>query len=190
MTAKTHVRIGVTTTIASFLLTEMNILDLPVPMDSKALGVAILGAAIGSVLMDNDTKGTLISNFMPISNKIITWLAKKNCVAFYHRHLLHSLLFLPLLAILGCVLLKDDPLWYSFFFGGTIGLVGHALADAFLSNTWILYPVCRKPFSVLKMTQAENPTMYKKVEKGTRFLFSLSFVALLFFYVYNGYYNL
>ena len=190
MTARTHIRIGTTATAATFLLTEMNITNFPVPMESKAFLVAILGSAIGSIIMDNDAKGTLISNFMPISNKIITWLAKKNFVAFYHRHLLHSLLCLPLLTILGCVFLKDSPLWSSFFFGCTIGLIGHALADAFLSNTWILYPICRKPFSVLKMTQADNPKKYKKVEKWTRAFFTLVFVGLIGFYVYSGYFNL
>lgn len=94
MTAKTHIRIGATATATAFVLADMNVIEFPFHNNLAAFALAIAGTCLGSIVMDNDKRGSLISNFMPISNRIITWLAKKGVKSCFHRHLFHSLLFL------------------------------------------------------------------------------------------------
>lgn len=187
MTAKTHIRIGVTATTAVFVMADMNLFEFPFHDNLAAFFYAIVGASFGSIVMDNDTRGSLISNFMPISNRIISWLAKKGVKSCFHRHLFHSLLFLPVLA--GCLLYMfwDIPIFAMFSGGCLLGLISHALSDAYLSNTWLLYPICKKPFSVLKLKQEDNPSKYKRIERNTRKLFSFCLIVLAGIYLYHNY---
>ncbi len=49
---------------------------LPIPSDTVSFLMALAGVITGSVLPDIDAKGTAIGMIMPLTNKIITVLAK------------------------------------------------------------------------------------------------------------------
>lgn len=186
MKAKTHVCIGTATTATLFCLAENNVFDVPFITHPITFGLSIIGAIIGSVLMDNDTEGTTIAGFLPISNKIITSLAKRGVKACYHRHLFHSLLCLPLIVLCLLFLFRGDNIYCSFLSGLFVGLVSHTLADALLSNTWILYPICKKPFSILGLTHGDNPRLYNKIEKFCNKLAGLVAIITIGGYIYTN----
>lgn len=165
MRGKTHIRIGMAVTAAAFNLAGAGFIPAPVVIHPLTFGAAMAGSLIGSLLMDNDARGTAISRFLPLSNRIITWLAGKGVKACYHRHLFHSLLFLPLLAGLLVYNSREGNMNCAFACGIFLGLVSHALADAVLSNTWLLYPLSKRPFSLFRLSLEENRKLYGKIEK-------------------------
>lgn len=165
MRGKTHIRIGMAVTAAVFNLAGADLMQAPIVIHPITFGAAMAGSLLGSLLMDNDTRGTTISRILPLSNRIIVWLASKGVKACYHRHLFHSLLFLPLFAGLLAYNSKDSNTGCAFACGLFLGLVAHAFADAVISNTWLFYPFCKKPFSLFRLSLEENRVLYEKIER-------------------------
>ena len=182
MKGRTHINIGNAITIGAFTWVAMNHIAVPFEMNLTSFVSLLVGSTIGSLLPDNDTKNTTISKFLPISNRIITWLASKNVKAFYHRHLLHSLFCLPVLALL--LAYYGQSFQYSELivpaaFGLFIGTAAHVLADSFLSNTWIFYPIIRKPVSLCRLSLEKNEKIYKGLEKTCNFIAICATVFLI-----------
>lgn len=165
MTGNTHIRIGLATTGMIYVLSAGKIFDFPIETEFLPVLSAIIGTTIGGLLPDIDNEGTTISKFAPFVTKIITKLAAQGVRGCYHRHLFHSLLFLPVIFALLGFRYWDDANFKMLFIGLFIGTVMHCLADAFISNTWLLYPIIKKPITALNLKQAENRKAYTKVEK-------------------------
>lgn len=170
MRGKTHVKIGMAAASALFGMAAAGTVALPVPLHPPTFIAMAGGSVIGSLLPDNDAKRTTISHFLPVSNKVITKLAEKNVRACYHRHLLHSLLFLPMLTAyaLYCSVQAHpgSHLLSSMLIGALVGMVMHILADTFVSRTWLLYPLIKKPFTVLNFSQAEHADKARATDKA------------------------
>lgn len=186
MRGKTHTRIGMAVTAGICNLAVTDYIKAPMDISPMTFVFAMAGAILGSLLMDNDAKGTTISHVLPISNRIITWLAGKGVKACYHRHLFHSLLFLPALAALLAYGRRESTLDFAFACGLFLGLTAHALADAFLSNTWLLYPLRKKPCSLLHLSATENKAVYEKTERFCYKMAGLCSTVLTgsYFYLY------
>lgn len=181
MTGNTHVRIGLATTGAIYVLAAGNLLDFPVETEFLPVLSATIGTIIGGLLPDIDNKGTTISKFVPFVTRIITKLAEQGVRGCYHRHLFHSLLFLPVISALLSLHYWNDANLKMLFMGLTFGIVMHCLADALISNTWLLYPIIKKPITLLNLKQSENRKVYTKVEKFCSVLANL----VIFFVILN-----
>jgi len=177
MKGTTHVKIGLAATVAVATLVNTGNISLPIHLDMTSLAFMAGGAIVGSLLPDDDTKTSTIAKFLPISNRIITGLAAKGVKACYHRHLFHSLLFIPLITFL-MGLNTTSTFLQTFLFGISLGSACHDLADAILSNTWLLYPIVKKPISLFHLKQAENEKLYKGIEKVCSALATIAFLFM------------
>ena len=178
MTGNTHVRIGLATTGAIYVLTVGRVLSLPVETEFLPIMSATIGTVVGGLLPDIDNRGTTISKFVPFITRIINKLAEQGVRGCYHRHLFHSLLFLPVVFALLSLRYWNDANLKMLFLGLFVGTVMHDFADALISNTWLLYPIIKKPISLLHLSQSENRKIYTKVEK-----FCSAFANLVIFFV-------
>lgn len=193
MRGETHIKIGAAAVSAVFNMAAAGTVTLPIPLHPAAFAAMAVGSVIGSLLPDNDAKGTTISHFLPISNRIITTLAKKDVRACYHRHLLHSLLFLPVLIACAFIVSMnaanlDMELLSASLAGAWFGTVMHILADALLSRTWVLYPLIKKPVTLLDFSQAEHPEAARKVDRACAILAQSVLLANIGYYIHSYFY--
>ncbi len=171
MNGQTHVKIAVASALAFSLVQPYEMIPL------------IGGSILGGLVPDIDAGGT-IANYFPITNKIIRFFAGKSVVACYHRHIFHSILFLPLIFFLLIRFNLVSGSLLPFIMGMLIGTLSHIIADVIIGKTWALYPIIRKPISILSVGAKDHPDRYEKVDKFfgvTAYLLSIGLIIWKYF---------
>lgn len=115
--------------------------------------VFLAGCIFGGLLSDVDDKESTVGWWMyPLLRKFYNKPPREKGVAFYHRHITHSVWVILTFLLIWAICFPVAPaLLTVFLFGVPLGVFSHIGADWIMSEVALLSPFTEKKFSLLHL---------------------------------------